>query len=74
MNSDANLLVENGGHIDLTKHWAKNLLTRMNFVKRRANTKMKVSVEHFYELKKLFLLEFSNVMEMDEVPVELVIN
>ena len=29
MNSDANLLVANGGHIDLIKHWAKYLLSRM---------------------------------------------
>ena len=26
MNSDANLLLANGGHIDLTKHWVKYLL------------------------------------------------
>ena len=74
MNSDANLLVANGGHIDLTKHWAKYLLSRMGFVKRRVNTKAKVTVEHFDELKKLFLLEFNNAVEMDEVPSELVIN
>jgi len=35
MNSDANLLAENGGHIELTKHWAKNLLTQIKIVKRR---------------------------------------
>jgi len=29
---------------------------------------------HFDELKKLYLLEFNNVVEMDEVPSELVIN
>ena len=46
----------------------------MGFVKRRANTKVKVTVEHFDELKKLFLLEFNNVVEMDEVPAELIIN
>ena len=74
MISDANLLIANGGHIDLTKHWAKHLLSRMGFVKRRANTKAKVIVEHFDELKKLFLLEFNNVVEMDEVSAELIIN
>ena len=31
-------------------------------------------MEHFDKLKKLFLLDFSNVMEMDEVPAELVVN
>ena len=34
----------------------------------------KVTVEHFDELKKLFLLEFNSVVEMDEVPPQLVIN
>ena len=38
MNNDANLLLANGGHINLTKHWAKYLLSYMDFVKRRANT------------------------------------
>ena len=46
MKSDANLLVANGGHIDLTKHWAKYLLSRMGFVKRRVNSKAKVTVEN----------------------------
>ena len=32
-NEDSNLLATNGGHIVLTKHWAKGLLTRMGFVK-----------------------------------------
>ena len=74
LNKDANLLEENGGHISLTKHWARYLLLRMGFVKRRATTKSKVSVEQFDELKELFLLDFSNVIEMDDVPEELVIN
>ena len=74
MNNDANLLFANGGYIDLTKHWAKYLLSHMGFVKRRANTKAKITVEHFDELKKLYLLEFNNVVEMDEIPSELVIN
>lgn len=74
INKNANLLVENGGHISLEKHWAKYLLARMGFVKRRGNTKSKVSVEQFDELKELFLLEFNNAVEMDEVPQQLVIN
>ena len=46
----------------------------MGFVKRRGNTKSKVSVEQFDELKELFLLEFDNAVEMDEFPQQLVIN
>ena len=74
MNNDTNLLAANGGLIDLTKQWAKYLLSGMGFMKRRVNTKVKFLVKHFNELKKLFLLEFNNVVEMDEVPSQLVIN
>ena len=31
---DANLLLENGGYIEITKSWAQRLLERMNLVKR----------------------------------------
>ena len=46
----------------------------MGFVKRRANTKSKVSVEYFNGIKELFLLDFTNAVETDKVPTELVIN
>ena len=48
-------LKENGGSLELTKSWAKSLLHRMGFVKRRGNTKCKVSVECFEALKSQFL-------------------
>ena len=35
---DSNLLASHGGHISLTKHWGKHLLTNMGFVKHRAST------------------------------------
>ena len=74
VSKDANLLACNGGHITLTKYWAKNLLNRMGFVKRRATTKAKVTVENFESLKEQFLLDVKNVVEMDEIAPELVIN
>ena len=40
-------LQSNGGPIELKKSWAKYLLKKMNFVKRKATTKSKVTVEHF---------------------------
>ena len=57
MGKDSNLLVCNGGGIVMTKDWAKNVLKRMGMVKRRSNTKAKVTVEEFDETKKLFLLD-----------------
>lgn len=46
-NHDSNLLQSNGGHISLTKNWAKYLIKRMGFVKRRASTTAKVSPTDF---------------------------
>ena len=36
MNKDANLLYSNGGGIKLSDEWAKSLLNRMGYVKRKA--------------------------------------
>ena len=55
-NKDSNLLAKNGGTIVLSKHWASSLMTRMNFVKRRGNSKSKVTSTNFEELREQFLL------------------
>ena len=44
---DSNLLECNGGHIILTKSWAKSFLLRLGFVKRRVSTKAKVNRSRF---------------------------
>jgi hypothetical protein len=71
---DSNLLECNGGHISLTKTWAKYLLHRMGFVKRRASTKAKVSVSDFEALKAQFIYNIQVVVEMEDVPGELIVN
>ena len=43
-NSNSCLLQINDGHISFTRHWARHLLSRMGFVKRRISTK---AVEEF---------------------------
>ena len=60
--------------INLTKGWAKYLLHRMGFVKRKATSKAKVTVENFEELKEEFLLQINQVIVMDEIPADLIIN
>ena len=52
VNEDANLLDVNGGHISLSKHWAKNFLHRIGFVKRKGTTKAKITIENFEVLKE----------------------
>ena len=58
----------------LTKEWAKYLFKRMGLVKRKGNTKAKVEIEKFDEVRKLFHQDIRNVIVMDEVPAELVVN
>ena len=71
MHEDASLL----SRVDLNKGWAQYVLHRMGFVKRKATTKAKVTMENFAaQLKSDYLLEIKNVIVMDEIPAQLVIN
>ena len=64
-NKDTSMLAKYGGSVVLTKHWAKYLLQHMNMVKKRGNTKAKVTMENFDELRTAFILNVKNVMELD---------
>ena len=46
----------------------------MAFVKRKGSTKSKVTVEHFEEVKQQYLLDIKAVVEMEEIPDDLIIN
>ena len=65
---DSNLLASNGGHILLTEDWRKGILHCMGFVK------AKVSVENFEQVKAQFLLDINTVVEMEDIPFDLIIN
>ena len=71
---DSNLLECNGGHIALTKHWAKYLMERMGFVKCWASTKPKVSVLDFESLIAQFIFDVKVIIQMEEIPNDSVIN
>ena len=60
--------------IQLTTAWAKYLLKRMGYVKRRATTSGKETVEDFESLKEEFLLEVKNTVCMDEIPGDMIVN
>ena len=66
--SDRNLLAENRGPITITNNWAKSLLYRMNFVKRRGSSTAKLTVTNFEAAKEQFVLDVRAVMEMENVP------
>ena len=73
-NEDNNLLATNGGHIVLTKYWAKGLFTRMGFVKRRSTITAKVNVPNFDEVRRQFLVDVKIITDMEEIPFSLIIN
>ena len=59
---------------NLTKEWAKSVLRRMGFTKRKANSKSKTLPDNFEEIKQQFLADILSVVEMEDVPPSLVIN
>ncbi len=72
---DKSRLVEHGGHVHLTKSWAKSLLTRMSFVKRRGTTKTsKFGPQEFEKVKTTFLKEINTHVQLEEIPPELIFN
>ena len=70
---ETSLLECNGGYVTLKKSWAKYLLCKMNFVKRKATTKYKVNVKNFEQLKE-FLNTIKAVIMFKDIPDELIIN
>jgi len=46
---DANMLAENGGYLNLTRDWAKQLMIRMGLVQHKATTAVKISAENSEE-------------------------
>ena len=61
MKIDRTRLAEHGGHLNLTRDWAKFLLMRMGFVKRQATT-------------KISKIPVSEYVQMENIPPELIFN
>ena len=72
--ADRNLLAENGRSITITSNWAKSLLYRMNFVKRRGSSTAKMTVMNFEAVKEQFVLDVNAVVEMEDILPEFVFN
>ena len=72
---DPGLLECNGGFVVLQKSWAKYLLSKLNFVKRKATTKKpKCTVANFEELKAQFLLDIKAITSMEDIPDDMIVN
>ena len=74
MHHDSNLPDINGGHITITKDWAKSLLFRMGYVTRQVSTSAKLLPEDFDERKEQFLYDAKVLVNYEEIPDSLVIN
>ena len=73
MSQNPSLLVGDG-KVELTKDWAKYLLSQMGFVKWKATTKAKVDVKEFEEIQEAFLLDAKDVVQMDEIREDMIVN
>lgn len=71
---DVSKLSSHGGHIEITKSWAKSLLNRMGFVKRRCSTSGKISLAQFDESKDIFLADVAAEILFNDIPESLIIN
>ena len=68
------LLTQHGGHIEITKAWAKSLFQRMGYVKRKCSNAGKITVARFEELQEEFLADIKAEVLMNDIPPSLIFN
>ena len=71
---DINRLSSHGGNIVITKAWARSLLNRMNYVKRKCSNAGKVLLPNFEKMQKVFLADIAAEVLMNDIPDQLIIN
>lgn len=71
---DITLLASHGGNIVISKNWAKSLLHRMKYVKRKSSNAGKVLVNNFIAIKEVFLADIVAEVLMNDIPNDLIIN
>lgn len=74
LSKDPSKLGSNGGQIVITKAWAKSILGRMGYRKRKGTNAGKISVAHFEEVKEYFLADIKAEVLMNDIRDELIIN
>lgn len=72
--TDRSLLRQHGGTLVLTKSWAKSLLIRMGFVKRKGSNSAKLAVAEFERRKEQYLLDIRTEVITNDIPPSLIIN
>ena len=71
---DVTKLSSHGGYVNITKTWAKSLLNRMGYVKRKCSNAGKISPIQFAEIQEVFLADIKAQVLMNDIPDELIIN
>ena len=68
------LLKDYGGHISIEKSWARSLLIRMNFVKRKGSTAAKLPPADFAKVKGDYLERIKTTVFENHIVPQLVLN
>ena len=71
---DPQLLVENDGPLWLNTTWAKSLLHRMSYVKRKGCSAKKLQVHDFEGVKQQYLIDIRAVFTLEEIPKDLILH
>lgn len=71
LSRDPSKLQSHGGHLNITKGWAKSFLIHMGFVKCKCSNASKVLVEQFYKLKEVFLANGTAKVLISDTPKSL---
>ena len=58
----------------ITNGWAKSILKRMGFSKRKGTNAGKITVAHFEEVKECFMADIQAEVIMNEIPDDLTVN
>ena len=67
-------LASNGGHISVTKSWARSLLRRMGYTQRKGTKGIKHLPKDFDTIKSNYLADINKHISDNQIPDELVIN
>ena len=73
---DRTMLVQHGGHIQITKAWALLLLKRIGYVKRKTTNKTTpgLSGEEIETVRRRFLKQEAQMVKLRDISDKLVIN
>ena len=67
-------LASYGGHIEITKTWARSLLRRMGYTQRKGTKGIKHLPKDFDQIQTNYLQKITDITTTDDIPDDLIIN